>query len=398
MKNKARFVFLESNTTGTGELLILKALTKNLFPIFITNNPKKYSFLPLEEVELILLDTSNKEIILDYLLKVENIIGIYSASDYYIETAAWLANKLELPGADPEVIKRCRNKYNLYQLLISVGIDCPQTKIIFDIEEAKNNFEFASFPVIVKPVNGSGSVGVKLCENETDSLSQVNFLLKNSYAGVLIQEYIDGLEFSVEVCSFNNQHHIIGITKKYLGLYPYFIEIGHDFPAILLEKEEKKIKQVIMNLLSLLRCNFGFFHIELRIKNDKVFIIEINPRLAGGMIPALVRNATEIDLLDTLLDLYTNRFADIQISHKKFSSIRYLVPDQTGKIKTLNFTSQILVDQVKLIKNEGDFFIPHGDFRDRIAYVIVSDLDAISCSKKANEALKDFNVVIGTES
>lgn len=392
MTGKNKFVFIESNTTGTGELLICKALSKGLCPIFVTDDPKKYSFLPLENIELIILDSSNNNILFDYFSRVDNLIGIYSSSEYYIEAATWLAHKLGLLGTNLESIKVCRNKYLLYQALASSEINVPHTHRIFNLDEAKNVLITHIFPVIIKPATGSGSRGVKLCETIKDCIQHISFLFDNKYPEVLIQKYIDAPEYSVEVCSLSGMHQVIGITKKYKGNPPYFIETGHDFPAVLSSSEEEQIKHVVEKLLSILNFNFGFSHIEFKIKNKKIVIIEVNPRLAGGMIPILIEKATGIDLLNSLLDLYTNHHVDFQITYKKFAAIRHLVLNTAGKINHFNFKDKNCVEEVKIVKNRGDVFIPQGDFRDRVAYIIVSDEDAGRCKEKASQALQNFDI------
>lgn len=392
MINQKCMVFLESNTTGTGELLIHRALVKGLRPIFITDNPKKYSFLPLDKMELVTLDTSNKNILLDHLKKINNLVGIHSSSDSYVEITAWLAQELGLPGACYEAVKLCRDKYAFYQALTSLKMSVPYTRKIYSLEEAEN--WLSDFPVVVKPCYGTGSKGVKLCQTNDEILKHVSSLFDNNYTEVLIQEYVDAPEFSIEVCSLNGRHHVLGITKKHLSKPPCFIEVGHDFPAILPVKEEDEIKSVIVNLLTFLNFDFGFSHIEFKIKDEKIIIIEVNPRLAGGMIPQLIEKSTGFDVLSNLIDLFVGQDIELKLTHKNFSSIRHLIPSNLGKIIQLNFIDMISVDEVKIIKSKGETFVPQGDFRDRVAYCIVSDKDPLRCQEKADQAVQCFDLNI----
>ena len=388
-----KIVFLESNTTGTGELLILKALAKGFQPIFITNDPEKYTFLPIKNIELLVLDTRNKQVIFDSLSKEKNIIGIYSSSESYIETASWLAEKMGLPGSNVDSVKICRNKYSLYQALVGSEVNVPKTYSVCDLNGLENIFNEIVCPVIIKPNSGTGSIGVKLCKTRQECFEHIKLLLENAHPNVLIQEYIDAPEFSVEVCSFGGDHHIIGITKKYIGKLPYFLETGHDFPAVLSVDDEKHIKQSVAKLLSKLSFDFGFSHVELKIRNGKVIIIEVNPRLAGGMIPILIEKSTGADLLDCLLELYANRQFTLSMNFQKYVSIRHLIPSGSGKIVRMDFNDSISVDEVKMFKKEGDIFVRQNDFRDRVAYIIASDVDMECCKDKANKGLQNFNIV-----
>lgn len=387
---KSKFVFLESNTTGTGELLIQKAKKMGYLPVFLIKNPDKYSFLPLSDIQTVIIDTENEAVLLKYLYKEENIIGIYSSSDYAIEMVAHLARALNLKGTNPDVINLCRDKYRFYQTLVASEIHVPKTISISTEEE----LPVCDFPIIVKPVNGTGSVDVKLCKDKKFAIRHIQDLLNNN-PSLLIQEYIQGVEFSVEVFSQSSQHHILGITQKHLGELPNFVEIGHDFPAVLTSACEKKIHQAVQKLLIYLNVDFGFFHIELRIREEQVVIIEVNPRLAGGMIPMLIEKATGIDVLESLLEIYSQKTLFFQKEkYKKYASIRHLLPPCSGHIKVLTFQSEVPVDAIKCMKKKGELVCLQGDFRDRIGYVIVSDLSMEACLDKAQKALLSFHLEI----
>lgn len=394
MTSPGKFIFIESNTSGTGELLICKANDRKLTSVLITSDPNKYSFLPLVNILVIVIDTSNRKLLLECLSEIDGIKGIYSSSEYYVETAAWLAKNLGLLGTDPQSIKLCRDKYSMYSVLSASEIDCPKTAYASNMNQAEKIIASFVFPAIVKPNFGSGSIGVKLCKNKEDALSHIDILFQKCYSEILVQEYIDGQEFSVEVCSFKNQHHVMGITRKYISRPPNFIETGHDFPATLKKDDSEKLSNVVVKLLDILGFDFGFSHIELKIKAKKVFIIEINPRLAGGMIPILIEKAKGLDVLDSLISLYLGHAVNIDIPCHKFASIRHFVETKTGTIKGFKFDYTGLIDVKKFIKSSGEYFVPNGDFQDRLAYIIVSDMDAEQCKNRADEAIKHLSVSI----
>lgn len=388
----AKFIFIESNTSGTGELLLYKACEKNLVPIFITSNPKKYAFLPIENLTVLVLDTDDRNTLLNAILHIENVQGVYSSSDYFIETASWLAKKLKLLGTHFQTVKICRNKNQFYEAISMGEFNTPKTTCFSDEPAAIASAAFR-FPIVIKPSNASGSVGVKLCQKEEDAKKHIQFLYENSNADVLIQEYVEGAEFSVEVCTFRGQNHVLGITKKYLSDFPYFIETGHDFPAILTKDDESNINEAVNRLLSFLNFDFGFCHIEVKIKEEKIVIIEVNPRLAGGMIPVLIQKATGLDVLGLLLDIYVGKTPMLKIQYNGFSSIRHVLGKKQGKINMLIYHGQN-VDEIKFVKKPGEDFILHGDFRDRLAYLICSHKNFDVCKNKANDAIKDFVVHI----
>lgn len=145
-------------------------------------------------------------------------------------------------------------------------------------------------------------------------------------------------------------------------------------------------------VLTYLGFDFGFAHIELKIKAGQLFIVEVNPRLAGGMIPILIEESTGINLLKSLIKLYTGQLAEEQITYKKFAAIRHLIPSKSGKIMQLIYKDQSSGTKAVFVKHVGDTIVLHGDYRDRAGYIITSDTNQKHCNDKMSQALKHFNI------
>ncbi len=398
-----KIVFIESNTTGTGELFIQKALEKNYQVLFLAADPYKYSFLNKYLISPIILDTSNKDYILKALENEKNIVGVFSSSEYFIEIAARIADTFSLPCNSAQAIHNCRNKDILAGILTKFDIPIPFTFLIKNQNDLISIQEKINFPVIVKPAAGSGSIGVKLCKNVNELLKHSNQLLnlRENERGnaietkILVQQYIEGQEYSVEVLKTDKNFEILGITQKYLGEEPFFVETGHDFPAELKEDIALKIKEIVLRSLNAVNFNFGAAHIELRVHNNTPYIIEINPRLAGGMIPELIKKSNGIDLIDILLDLYCGKKFDLSFKSKRYSSIRFLIPDKAGVIAKIDgFSTLENLDNYYLAKKIGDICSQFGDFRDRIGYLISSGDTIYESRLKVNNNLEKIKIHI----
>lgn len=309
-------------------------------------------------------------------IKDGNVIkGIISTSEYYIQTAAQIANYFKLPSANEDAIINCRNKYKQYEILYESGLLVPKTMVVNTIEDFKSKISDMNFPVIVKPIEGSGSVGVRLCSNYKECYDFIKQLLstnKNERGiaidnRVLLEDYILGEEYSGEV--FNGK--LIGITKKHLGELPYFVETGHEFPAILNHDLYKEIENSILKAVKALNLEWGACHIEFRLLNAKVFFIEINPRLAGGFIPEIIKESTGIDLIDNQLRATLNLPVKLNRSRNYHMGIRFIIPTNEGIINCFgNSLEHTGILEVKQYKSAGTKFIKHSDFRDRIGHVI----------------------------
>lgn len=390
----AYFIFIESNTTGSGQLLLETAAKRHMQVLLLTANPNKYLFLPLINVQVVLLPTDDRQQLLEYLLTLTEIGGIYSSSEYFIETAAWLAQQLGLPTTNSQVIAVCRNKWLLAQKLQALSIPHPATLYLTPGMNIDNILQEATYPLIIKPQSCSGSVGVKLCENAQTVHAQIAYIRDVIKQNALVQTFITGQEFSVECCSYGQRHIIIGITKKYVSSAPFFIESGHDFPAVLDDHVVQRIHHLVTTLLNGLAYTFGFTHIELKLTPEhEIVVLEVNPRLAGGMIPVLMELATGINILDWLLDIYCGKKSLPHIAYCHYAAIRQLILQQPGIIKsiTLNYPPGMMG---RVMFSPGHKFIPHYDFRDRVAYVINVDDDYQRCCHNVEAALAASKILM----
>jgi argininosuccinate lyase len=404
-----KFAFIESNTTGTGKLFVAKAIEKGYEVLFLTDNALRYPFLAELMVVPIIIDTSHAKTVLSYLKTIDSLEAIFSSSEYFIETASYVATHLGLPGNNVNAVRDCRDKWVLSQTLRRADIATPVSHLITALSEAEKGLPHLHFPVVLKPASGSGSVGVKRCDTEDDYRQHMQQLLSHSAnergsplaPRVLVQEYIGGSEYSVEVLSVNQDHQVLGMTQKYLGPEPYFVEIGHDFPAKLAEDKEQQIKDTVIKAMSAMGLTLGAAHVELRLYNERVYIIEINPRLAGGMIPALMQEALNIDILDLVLDLHGGKSIQVNPQPLHYASIRFLIPPHAGVLKEIKQVANVSmmrgVKEVVINKKVGEKTTCFGDYRDRIGFVIASGDDMESSRNNVTAAFNHIQMLVETE-
>ncbi len=395
-------VFIESNTSGTGRLFARAARRHGLRPILMTDNPARYPYLKEDAIEALQLNTQDEQAMLDACrqLACDAVIsGITSSSEYFIGTAAALARRLELPGPDPHALQECRDKYRQRVVLREAGVAVPSFMQAVCVEEALEAARTLSLPVIVKPVSGSGSFGVKLCRELKEVATHAEALLSQERnergmlvpRRILIEALAKGPEYSVE--TFGST--VIGITEKHLGLLPYFVEIGHDFPASLPAKTESAIHQIALQALAALKLTWGPAHIELRLTTVGPKIIEVNPRLAGGYIPELVRLAYGIDLIDDTIKLAARLKPALTKQAARCASLRFLIPEEGGVFRDASGLDAARrepeVVEARIYLQPGDSVQRRGDFRDRVGHVLACDESAQaarSAVERASRAIR----------
>lgn len=398
------FLFVESNSSGTGEIFLRKVQELQIQPILLSANPSQYHFSG-QGLESIITDTSSEKSLIEICEKIRRqnkITGIASTSDYFIEAAAKLAKHFNLPGPCPEAISICRSKEKQRRMLLNAGIGVPEYRKVISVDEAANSANKIGFPVVIKPVAGSGSVGVRLCRNLDEVICHSEKLLDRTVnergirqrSDILVEQYIYGDEYSVE--TFGKE--VVGITKKYLGSEPYFVETGHDFPALLPAAAKAVISHTVLKSLEILHLDWGPNHTEIRLNEKGVFVIEVNPRLAGGFIPELVRYSSGIDLIAETINLFLDRPTCLKRQFQFYSSIRFILSTMNGtlvKIDGLNEDWRLTgIEEIRMYKKLGETVTSSGDFRSRIGHVIAKgEVSQIVC-EIAEKARRFINLSI----
>lgn len=227
MMNRGSFLFVESNTTGTGELLMKRARVLGFEPYLVTRNPARYPFLRDSVAEVIEAETRSPDELIGVAAKLSRLAGIYSSSDYFVEVASRVATAMGLPAPNPEAIATCRNKWKQAAELQRQSITIPETRLATSVGDVENILAQATLPVVVKPVSGSGSSGVRLCDSAAAAIkafeSARGALLDQvdlPSPDILIQQYIEGKEYSAEIIAYDGALHCLGILAKHKGPPP----------------------------------------------------------------------------------------------------------------------------------------------------------------------------------
>ncbi|MER9490076.1 lyase family protein [Mesorhizobium sp. M0563] len=401
MMNRGSFLFVESNTTGTGELLLKRARLLGFETFLVTRNPARYPFLKHSVAQVIEAETRSPDELIGVAAKLRGLAGIYSSSDYFVEAASSAAMAMGLSAANPQAIATCRNKWKQAAELQRQSITIPETRLATSGRDVENILAQATLPVVVKPVSGSGSSGVRLCDSAAAAIkafeSARSALLDQvdlPSPDILIQQYVEGKEYSAEIIAYDGTLHCLGILAKHKGPAPCFVEIGHDFPAPLPEPSLKQLASFAERAVSALGLRFGPAHVEFVIAESGPVIIEVNPRLAGGMIPVMLSHVLGTSVLDMVIRLYAGEGFTPPRASARAGAIRFQLARKSGKLKRLDFSrkSDPTTPEAGFLKSEGEEVQINGDFRDRIAYAI-GVADELNAATAGAERMIDSLVI-----
>ncbi len=281
------------------------------------------------------LSFADKEAVLDVCRK-ENIDGITSFSlESALPTVIYVATNMGLVSNDIDCLDLTLNKYTMRSAFEKAGIPVPRyflVKSVIELDQID-----IRYPAIIKPVDSGGSQGV----NKVNNLQE----LKNAYAyaenhsrshTVIVEEFVDGREFSVEYLSCNGIHYNLQITDKVTSGPPHFVEMQHHQPADISEDIAKRIKNMVENALSVLKIQNSPSHTEIKLNSrGELYIIEVGARLGGDYITSdLVRLSTGYDMVHGAINLAIGQFNPPKQLENKFSGVYFyskLAPE-IGKI------------------------------------------------------------------
>lgn len=250
------------------------------------------------------VSTTDKEAVLALAVKLE-VDGIVAyASDPAAPTAAYVAEKMGLPGNPYNSVKLLTEKDLFREFLIKNGFNSPKASGFVKFEDAYEKIDEYNLPVMVKPVDSSGSKGVvKVCSKEQLKSAVEEALSYSRSKRFVMEEFIEkkgyqvsGDGFSVNgklvFTSYGNELYSSKGTREYVAL-------GEFWPSLMTSEQKQKVDDELQRLITALGMKNGAYNIEVIIdKNDKVYILELGPRNGGSYIPQLIKYATGVDLVD----------------------------------------------------------------------------------------------------
>lgn len=248
------------------------------------------------------------------------------ASDLAAITVNYVAEALSLPCNKTKYTEKQTNKYKMREAFLQAGIDCPRFVLTTEAVDKEALKDF-SFPIIVKPTDRSGS----RCIMKLDSPDGVEEAVKQACAvsfekKAIIEEFIEGEEYSMETITQDGIHHYLATTKKFTTGAPHFIETGHRQPSDLPSETIEKAKGIVFKALTALQVENSAGHSEFKVDAEgNIKIIEIGARMGGDCIGSdLVELSTGNDFVKMVIDVAVGNPIEIAESINQSAQIRFL--------------------------------------------------------------------------
>ena len=259
--------------------------------------------------------------------KKYNVNGVIcAATDKPLVMMARVAKALNLPFYSVDTAIWSTDKLLMKERFQQGGVPCAKGVVISSFEDFKR--EKWKLPLIVKPRDSSGSRGVIYCKDEAAVSDAIQEALMYSKKGnVLVEEFIDGPEYSIESLHYKGKTHVLQFTQKQTTSFPYNVELGHIQPADLTDKQKEEIGEIINKIAAIFKFDNCASHTELKICSGKIVVIETSPRLGGDFITSkLVPLSTGINMEKLLIKIAVGEEVgedDFVPGIKRCSAIRF---------------------------------------------------------------------------
>lgn len=323
-----------------------------------------------------LISIDEKEAIFKLALEY-NIAGIgTSASELANITSCYVGEKLNLGTNSYQVALNTTDKSKMKEIFKHFNIPCASFVVAQDKKELERLD--LKFPLVLKPSDRSAGRGVILVRDKNELLEHFEHSQNLAYnKKVLLEEVLEGRQFSVETISSHSKHCIITITEEYLRNSNDFLETEQLVPARVSDEEKALIKKECQKVLDAFEIKFGAAHIELKLNENGVKFIEIASRM-GGWRNDLIHNAFGIDYNELLLlSILKKELPNFSLQAKQYCLVKLIFTKEDFefyKAIKAHKSQMIACDECVNIKDDvnKDFFTYASNLLDAKGYYYIN--------------------------
>lgn len=315
---------------------------------------------------------------------------IHPCSEVSMNVMGRINDELGLAGITKEQAIRATNKHLMRNAFEKGNAPSPMSILTKSAEDAWLHLQNdLSTNGILKPSRNSGSRGIaKVSRNmdKEDFVKAYNIALNESRdKSVLIEQFIDGPEFSIEIIVWNSEVNVLTVTDKKTTGAPHFVELGHNQPSCYSKEDVETLKTAAVAGVKALGVNNCACHAEAKLMDGKAYLMEIGARLGGDFISTeLTHLSTGIDMVAAAIDVALGMEPDLSIKEEpKGACIRYFCP-KAGKL--VSVTNTEVLNDPRVYKKE--IYVRKGDIIPEITSSLSRSGHVIVIEKTSQEAVK----------
>ena len=330
----------------------------------------------------------------------EHIDGvIHPCSEVSMNVMGRINDELGLSGISHEQALRATNKHLMREAFERGGAPSPKSFCTDDVEEAWNIYlnKLDKGNAILKPSRNSGSRGIAKITGDNTKDEFVSLFRRSMNESrdksVMIEQFIEGPEFSVEIIVWQNKINVLTVTDKKTTEAPYFVELGHNQPSVFPAEIVERIKEAAIAGVKALGVNNCACHAEVKVQDGKAYIMEIGARLGGDFISTeLTHLSTGIDMVAAAIDCALGIEPCLDPKEEKHGvCIRYFCP-KPGKLVSISNTEVLNnphVYDAEIYHQPGDVIHEVTSSLCRSGHVIVTEETPFKAIKLADKLISE---------
>ena len=378
--------------------VIEKAKSMGYYVLAVDGNPKAPGFNVADKA--ICADIVNEETMLK-IARDEHVDGvIHPCSEVSMAVMGRINDELGLSGISREQAICATNKHLMRKAFEKGNAPSPKSILAQDAEDAWSRLqsEFDT-DAILKPSRNSGSRGIAKVSRNMDKGDFIRAydeaLSESRDHSVLIEQFIEGPEFSIEMIVWQGEIHVLTVTDKKTTGAPHFVELGHNQPSCFSATDVETLKAAAVAGVRALGVNNCACHAEAKLMNGKAYLMEVGARLGGDFISTeLTHLSTGIDMVAAAIDVALGVGPDLSAKEEpKGVCIRYFCP-KPGKLVSISNTEVLNNPHVylwEIYPKEGDVIPAVTSSLCRSGHVIVTEKTpqkAIELAERLIESVK----------
>lgn len=269
---------------------------------------------------------------------------IHPCSEVSMNVMGRINDELGLSGISKDQAIRATNKHLMREAFEAYGAPSPKSRCFTDVEVAWGAFctDFTG-ACILKPSRNSGSRGIAKIEENIDGgeFKRLFEIAKGESRDkqVMLEQFIEGPEFSIEIIVWNGQVNVLTVTDKKTTEAPHFVELGHNQPSCFPPVVVEKIKAAAVAGVKALGVNNCACHAEVKVQDGDPYIMEIGARMGGDFISTVLTPlSTGMDMIAAAVNCALGIEPDLTPkAEPQGVCIRYFCP-KPGVLKSISNT------------------------------------------------------------
>jgi len=382
--------------SGKYQLSALKKIKKLRYYLIAVDGDKnspgkeiadKFLNIDIKDTKKILLALQKEKIDIDYCMCF--------ATELALRTVAQINKAFNLPGLTKQMVDIATNKFLQREIQKEIGLPYPK---FFVSHKGDNILQKArktkvAYPVIVKPVDNSGSRGVYISYNEKDLLRNSRQSIKFSSfdQNIVVEEFIPGIEFTIESLINNNHIYHLAISEKRKPVNNFTVSTELFYNSPLVERLRPKIESQLTKFFK--KCNFNntVTHTEMlySFKDHLLYIVETTVRAGGfGIFDKITPKVSGLDVVSLTISSLMGEKASIPVIQQNSCVLRFFTGNK-GTVKNISISNDIIKNvkdsEYGLFVKEGDVVGELKDDGSRLGYILAFGQNWKQAFERANQ-------------